>query len=77
MIRIYKHKTRTVKAIQFYVNYSEVEKFTGQEVLVDFMGHEVLGIYGPKLSQGDFIVNDNGIFKAVSKEQFRREYEPE
>lgn len=75
MIRIYQHKTRTVKAIQFYVNYGEVERFTGVDIGQNKRGHDTLA--GKELNQGDFVVNDNGVFNVVSKEQFRREYEPE
>lgn len=77
MIRIYQHKTgKIVKAIQFYVNYSEVERFTGQEVTPHPKhGYETLG--GQRIEQGNFIVKRDNNIEVWSKEKFRSEYEPE
>lgn len=74
MTRIYNHKERTVKAVQFYVNYSEVERFTNMDVESNHRGHETLA--GKPINQGDFIVNDQGVFNIVPKDEFRRDYEP-
>lgn len=74
MIRIYNYKEKTVKAVQFYVNYSEVERFTGSEITPDKNSHETLN--GRLINQGDFIVQDGKDFKIVAKEVFRKEYEP-
>lgn len=74
MIRKYNYKTKEVQAIQFYVNYSEVEAFTGIEILDNMMGHETLN--GKMINGGDFIVKDKGICTIVPKDEFRRDYEP-